>query len=148
MRQFSIAKQNRPTRSSTTHWDKGNVGNEFGRGRTSEENGRLVLGGIDWASHVGVGLLEVFVESVLKYETNRIQHCDCSERAVILYFPYLGGTLHGVTEECWRPASATKKGISNIKHSPTKYLLKDATHYKPRIPSAAAIFLQPSMLPL
>lgn len=51
--------------SPNTYWDEGDVGDDFSRGGTGDVDEILVLLGVDWAGEVGVGLLEVLVETVL-----------------------------------------------------------------------------------
>lgn len=54
------------------HGDEGDIGEEFSRGGTGKEDERLVLDGVFGTGHVGVGLLEVLVETVLGGSLHRV----------------------------------------------------------------------------
>lgn len=54
------------------HGDEGDIGEELGRGGTGKEDEGLVLDGVLGTGEIGVGLLEVLVETVLGGSLHRV----------------------------------------------------------------------------
>lgn len=78
------------------HGNEGDIGKELGGGGTGKEDEGLVLDGVFGTGHVGVGLLEVLVETVL------------------------GGSLHRVTDQSRAETGAVGQCRLSTRHSTTQ----------------------------